>query len=92
MRGASSLKLPTLADTGMAFALYWSLDENELISTLEIKVSYFVTVTSGVLTCESKIVHKGRAFVALESEITNDGRLIAKATATFRYSQGRVKQ
>lgn len=32
------------------------LSENELISTLEIKVSYFVTVTSGVLTCESKIV------------------------------------
>ncbi len=72
-----------LADTCMAFALASSLDENELPRTLEIKVSYFVAVISGVLTCESKIAHKGGTFAAMESEITNSGRLVAKATATF---------
>jgi len=75
--------ISTLADTCMAIALSSSLDENELPRTLEMKVSYFVAVTSGVLTCESKIIHKGGTVAALESEITNDGRLIAKATATF---------
>jgi acyl-CoA thioesterase len=73
----------TLADTCMAFALVSSLEENELPRTLEIKVNYFGAVTSGVLSCESKIVHKGRTFAALESEITNDGRLVAKASATY---------
>jgi acyl-CoA thioesterase len=75
--------ISTLADTCMAFALVSSLEENELPRTLEIKVSYFAAVTSGVLVCESKVVHKGGSFAALESEITNDGRLVAKATATF---------
>jgi len=75
--------ISTLADTCMAFALVSSLDEDELPRTLEIKVSYFAAVTSGALVCESKIVHKGGSFAALESEITNDGRLVAKATATF---------
>jgi acyl-CoA thioesterase len=75
--------ISTLADTCMAIALSSSLDENELPRTLEMKISYFVAVTSGVLTCESKIIHKGGTVAALESEITNDGRLIAKATATF---------
>ena len=75
--------ISTLTDTCMAFALVSSLDDNELPRTLEIKVSYFAAVTSGLLTCESKIVHKGGTFAALESEVTNDGRLIAKATATF---------
>jgi len=73
----------TLADTCMAFALASSLDETELPRTLEIKVNYFGAVISGALACESKIVHKGRTFAALESEITNDGRLVAKASATY---------
>ena len=75
--------ISTLADTCMAIALSSSLDENELPRTLEMQVSYFVAVTSGVLTCESRIIHKGGTVAALESEIANDGRLIAKATATF---------
>jgi len=75
--------ISTLADTSMAFALASSLDENKVPRTLEIKVNYFVAVTSGVLRCESRVVHKGTTFAALESEITNDGRLVAKATATF---------
>jgi len=75
--------ISTLADTGMACALFSSLDENEVPRTLEIKVNYFVAATSGLLTCDSKIVHKDKKVAALESEITNDGRLIAKATATF---------
>lgn len=76
--------ISTMADFGMAVALHTTFDEDELPATIEIKVSYFLAVTSGVLTCESKVIHKSGKLAFLESEITNDGRLVAKATGTFR--------
>ena len=73
----------SMADTGMGGALYFSLDEDELCATIEIKIVYFTAVTSGILTCETKLIHKSKRFAFLESEIKNDGRLIAKAIGTF---------
>lgn len=73
----------TLADTGMGGALYTELGEGESCSTIEIRISYFRAVASGLLTCESKIVNRGKSIATLESEIKNEGRLVAKATGTF---------
>lgn len=73
----------SMADTGMGGALYSCLDEDELCATIEIKIVYFTAVTSGILTCETKLIHKGRKIAVLESEIKGDGRLIAKAIGTF---------
>ena len=73
----------SMADTGMGGALYPHLDEDELCATIEIKVTYFVAVASGVLTCKTKLIHKGKRIAALESEIDNNGRLVAKATGTY---------
>jgi len=72
-----------MADTGMGGALYSDLDEDELCATIEIKIVYFTAVTSGVLTCETKLIHKSRKIAVLESEIEGDGRPIAKAIGTF---------
>ncbi len=75
--------LYSMVDTGMGFALYSSLAEKELCATIEIKINYFRTVTSGVLICTCRIVHRGRRIVALESEITNDEQIVAKALGTY---------
>ncbi|MFQ5650106.1 MAG: PaaI family thioesterase [bacterium] len=72
-----------MADTGMGVALYGDLDENESCATIEIKIMYFKSVTSGAITCESTVLHRSKRIAIIESEISNEGRLIAKATGTF---------
>ncbi len=72
-----------MADTGMGAALYSDLAKGESCTTIEIKISYFKPVTSGQLICKTKIVNRGRKVTTLESEITNNQHLIAKATGTF---------
>ncbi|MFQ5925594.1 MAG: PaaI family thioesterase [Dehalococcoidia bacterium] len=79
----------SMADTGMGGALYSYLDEDELCTTLEIKIVYFTAVASGILTCETKLIHKGRKIAVLESEIKGDGRPIAKAIGIFSISKAK---
>lgn len=73
----------SMADTGMGGALYPFLEEGELCATIEIKIVYFAAVTSGMLTCDTKVVHRGKKIATLESEIENDGRPVAKALGTY---------
>ena len=73
----------TMADTGMGAAVYGCLNEDELCATVEIKIVYFAPVTSGLLRCDTKLVHRGKRFAFLESEVRNDEGLVAKATGTY---------
>jgi acyl-CoA thioesterase len=73
----------TMADTGMGAALYSCMDEDELCATIETKIVYFKAVTSGTLVCDTKVVHRSKRIAAMESEISNDGNLVAKALGTF---------
>lgn len=73
----------SMADTGMGAALYPSLDKDELCATVEIKTVYFMAIASGIITCKTKLIHKGKRIAALESEIESDGRIIAKAIGTY---------
>ena len=72
-----------MADTGMGAALYTYMEENELCATIEIKIVYFRAVSSGTLTCDTKLVHMSKRIATLESEIWQDGNLVAKAMGTF---------
>ena len=72
-----------LADTGMGAALTSLLQEGEYCATIEIKISYFKTVTSGTLACKTAVINKGKRVASLESEIWNEGRLVAKASGSF---------
>lgn len=67
----------------MGGALYPYLDEGEVCATIEIDIVYFTAVTSGMLTCDTKVVHRGKKITTMESEIENDGHLVAKALGTF---------
>jgi acyl-CoA thioesterase len=73
----------SMADTGMGGALYSCVDEDELCATIEIKIVYFTAATSGILTCDTKLVHRSKHIATLESEIENNGCVIAKALGTF---------
>ncbi len=73
----------SMADTGMGGALYSCMEHDELCATVEIQIIYFKAVTSGTLTCNTRVLHRTRTLAALESEIANDGGLVAKGTGTF---------
>jgi len=72
-----------MADTGMGGAVYSFLNEDELCATIEIKIVYMAPVTSGRLTCDTRVVHRGKRIAILESEVKNGEQLVAKATGTY---------
>jgi acyl-CoA thioesterase len=59
------------------------LEENELCATIEIKIVYFKAVSSGTLTCDTRVIHMSKRIAALESEIKQDENLVAKALGTY---------
>ncbi len=75
--------LYTMADQGMGAAVYSVLDENESCATIEVKMAYIAAAREGELVCETRLVSKGRRVAFLESDVTNDGRLVAKALGSF---------
>jgi len=76
--------LYALADTGMGGALSTLLDEGEICTTIEIKISYFRPWKSGRLTCDTRAINRGRTLAALASDLRDgEGRLLAQATGTF---------
>ncbi|MFW9773757.1 MAG: PaaI family thioesterase [Promethearchaeota archaeon] len=75
--------LYSMADTCMGAALYSLLERDELCATIEIKISYFKSAKEGKITCDTKVIQRGKAIGFLESEILNEGNLVAKAYGTF---------
>ena len=75
--------LHTMADTGMGIALYTELDEDEQCATIEIKINYLRSVRSGQIVCETSLIQKGRSIAYLESELTHEDEIIARATGTY---------
>lgn len=73
----------SLADTAMGGALYSLMSEDERCVTVEMKVAYFLPVTSGSLECTAEVVHRGRKLGFVEADVRNGGRDVAKASATF---------
>lgn len=75
--------LYSMADTGMGGAMYTVMEKDELCATIELKITYLKAARSGTLVCETRIISRGKRVAALESEITSDGRLVAKASGTY---------
>jgi len=73
----------TMADAGMGFAVVSYLEEGERCATIETKIVYLKAVESGTITCDTRVIHKGKRVVMLESEIRQRGQLIAKAMGTW---------
>lgn len=75
--------LYSLADTGMGAALYPTLNAGEICATIEIKICYYKPVTSGMITCMTEVVNRGKAVANLESCIYSENILVAKANGNY---------
>ena len=74
----------SMVDTGMGGAIYPLLDiKSETTATIEIKINYFKPVNSGTLICNTNVTYKGKRTAVMESEVLNDGILVAKAIGTY---------
>ena len=82
-----------MADTGMGAALYPTLEAGEICATIEVKINYFKPVVSGVLSCITELVNRGKTVANMESSVYLGEALVAKANgnyAIFRPSQNAV--
>ena len=76
--------LMSLADSAAAVCAFLNLPEGAAgTTTVESKTNFLRGVREGVATATSKPLHKGRRFIVVETELTDDeDRLVAKVTQT----------
>ena len=75
--------LYALADTGMGAALYPSLNPDQICATIQITINYFKPVVSGVITCTTEVVNRGKTVAHLESRLFAGGQLVATANGNY---------
>jgi len=80
--------LAAMLDDAMGPAAFTLLDEGSFAPTLEMKVSFVRPARAGPVIAEGHVLHQSRSFVHVEGRLTTeDGQLIATATATLVISQ-----
>jgi acyl-CoA thioesterase len=75
--------LYALADTGMGAALYPTLNSTQICATIQITMNYFKPVVSGVITCTTEVVTRGKTVAHLESRIFAGEKLVATANGNY---------
>ena len=73
----------SLADTTMGAALFSSLADGEICATIQINISYFKPVRAGHLTCEAKVINRGKRVANMQALVFLDGVKVASADANF---------
>lgn len=75
--------IAALADRVLGTVTMTVLEDHEAFTTADLNVSFFRPVSSGTLTIEARIIHRGKSLVQAEVDfIRDDGKLSNKATAT----------
>src|SRR5262249_51066750 len=76
----------TLLDSALGCAVHSTLPVGSRYTTLETKVNFVrpVTVASGRLLCEGRVVHRGSTVATAEGRLTIEanGKLVAHGTST----------
>ena len=76
--------ISTLADTATGVAMGSSLDEGFTWTTTSLAVTFLAPGRDGVVRASGTVVKRGRRFGYAEADVTSeDGTLLARATATF---------
>jgi uncharacterized protein (TIGR00369 family) len=72
-----------LADMAMGIAFFCALDDDEAMTTLELKINFLRPSTGGVLFADANVVHRGRTTGLVECDIRDEGqRLVARASSS----------
>src|SRR5437867_8156249 len=81
--------LAAMLDDAMGPALFTTLPADQFAPTIEMKVNFLRPARPGPLVAEGRVVHRTRSLAFLEGSLgTEDGELIATATATARIMDG----
>ena len=73
-----------MADSAMGAAFLTTLEEDDICSTLEMKISFFKPGTKGKLRAIGKVASKGQTMGFVECDLLDhNDQLIARATGTF---------
>lgn len=73
-----------LADSAGGVCAFLNLPEGAVgTSTIESKTNFLRGVREGVVTATSRVLHRGRTVIVVETELSQDGdRLVGKVTQT----------
>lgn len=75
--------LMTLADCAAATLAFLNLPPGARTATIEGKTNFLAAVREGAVTARAEIVHKGRATIVLQVDISDDdGRLVTRTLQT----------
>lgn len=79
-----------LADACGGFAAFLNLPDGATgTTTLESKTNLFSAVREGFATAESRLLHRGRSTIVVDTEVRNDaGALVARTTQTQMVLRG----
>ncbi|MEX0344555.1 MAG: PaaI family thioesterase [Rhizobiaceae bacterium] len=75
----------TLLDSALGCAVHTTLEKGEAYATAEFKVNLIrpITVKTGEVVCEGKVVHRGRTMAVSEATLKDaNGKLLAIGTET----------
>ena len=75
----------TVMDSALGCCVHTLLERGEAFSTAEMKINYTrpITPETGIVTCEGKVVHKGRTMAVSEARLVDaQGKLLAFGTET----------
>ena len=76
--------IAVLADTAMFRAVRSLLSQGQRTTTVELKVNFLESASSGTLTASAKVVNRDERLLVGDIEITTEeGRLIAQGLGTF---------
>lgn len=77
--------IATLLDTAAACSVHSTLEVGETYTSLDLTTKFLrpVSVASGLLRCEGKVVNRGRRVALATAELTDQsGKLVAYASST----------
>lgn len=75
----------TLADSAMGCAVHTMLPQGTGYTTLELSINYLrpITMETGLIYCEGRVIHAGRRVATAEARVTDEaGKLYAHGTTT----------
>jgi uncharacterized protein (TIGR00369 family) len=76
--------IATLADTATGLALRSTLEEGMTFTTTQLGVTFLAPGREGRILAKGRVVKSGRRFGYAEADVVDaEGRLLARATATF---------
>ncbi|WP_269432148.1 PaaI family thioesterase [Cupriavidus basilensis] len=75
--------LSAMLDEALSIAALTALDQGEHVLTLEMKVQFIAAARDGQLRAQGRLISQGGRVGFVEADLTQEGKLIARSTATL---------